>query len=177
MAMTHNRIRGRLKRLESERATRKLRPAEIQRRAMVGNWQWHCAGVERLIAAVDEDQRVAVVEALFKFLKGEQELGRGFWVWAFFLAPPSGHPLPERVPPAVIEIYLQDPRATPSLFDCEDCGLLVPIRPPVIDDRSFGPDRVFRGAVEKEVRYFQTCPHYGGRIAWQGYVKKRGALC
>jgi hypothetical protein len=60
--------------------------------------------------------------------------------------------LPGSLPPELIQVYLSDPEAMP-LHDCEDCGLVVPVRPGKGCDGDGEPERV----------YFPTCPCCGGR--------------
>ena len=53
------------------------------------------------------------------------------------------------MPPAVCEVYLNDPAALP-LHDCEDCGYKVPHS------------------------YFERCPLCGGRVGWYAFYHKHG---
>lgn len=77
--------------------------------------------------------------------------GHGLRAWLAMLDT-DHRPLPSALPPALVEVYLQDDDAEP-LHDCERCGLAVPVRAA----RRHGHEAV----VERE--YFPTCPCCGGR--------------
>ncbi len=77
--------------------------------------------------------------------------GRGLRAWLALLEV-DHPPLPDELPPELVEVYLRDDEAEP-LFDCERCGLPVPVR---------CGRRLGREPVAERV-YFPTCPSCGGR--------------
>ncbi len=113
--------------------------------------------VEQCLAWVDPDQQPAVRAVLHDI----HDTGYGLFSWLSELA--DGDRLPVRVPRAVVDVYLQDPEAMP-LHDCEDCGLLVPVR----SERQYGM------SVEPARFYFNVCPVCSGRVGWYAYWTKHG---
>jgi hypothetical protein len=109
------------------------------------------------LAAVLPEQRLAVEARLREF----PARGHGLLAWVTNVA--QGERLPERIPPAVIDVYLGDEEALP-LHDCEDCGLMVPLRPGQTWGTAATPPQV----------YFEACPACGGRIGWYAYRNKHG---
>src|SRR5262249_41621793 len=95
----------------------------------------------------------------------------GLATWVSHLEDGRGF-LPDRLPAELIDVYFRDDRAQPD-HDCEDCGLEIPIRPSVVDDRSV-VHCVFRGVAEEKICYFLRCPHCGGATAQGAYWKKHG---
>ena len=73
--------------------------------------------------------------------------------------------LPDALPINLVAVYLEDAEAEP-LHDCEECGLLVPVRV----GRRCGHEPT------AERIYFPLCPHCGGRTGrhayWSGSAKR-----
>lgn len=107
---------------------------------------------QRFLAAVVDEQQDAV-EPLLQLHYGNT--GLRSWIDAIV---GQGALLPTKIPPAVIDVYLQDPEAWP-LYECEECGLAVPVRP----NRVLGPD------AEPEKVYFPECPACGGKTGYYLY--------
>lgn len=105
---------------------------------------------DRFLAAVDPEQREMVEPLLQQLHYGSSGLRN--WLDAIVW---QGAVLPERIPRALIDVYLHDPEAAP-LYECEDCGLAVPVRP----NRTLGPD------AEPDKVFFHDCPVCGGRIGY-----------
>ncbi len=123
---------------------------------------WHRA-VALLLEAIDPARRAAVAERLGNWTLG----GRGLrdWVRQLQHAAPA---LPDRLPPPLVQIYLDDADAEPR-HDCAECGLAVPVRP--------GIHREARDGIELE--YFPTCPVCGGPTGlyayWANPARRRAA--
>jgi hypothetical protein len=107
----------------------------------------------RFLAAVPYEQREAVEPLLQQPHYGSSGLRN--WIDAIAS---QGAVLPERIPAAVIDVYLEDAEAMP-LYECEECGLAVPVRP----NRLLGPD------AEPEKVFFPECPACGGRTGYYLY--------
>jgi hypothetical protein len=113
---------------------------------------------ERFLASVAEEQREAVLLRLAHLNIG----GSGLRDWVSAIAC-RGAVLPERIPEVVIAVYLRDSEAAP-LFDCEGCGILIPVRPSrLLDGWDGEPDEV----------YFQTCPVCASRIGHHLHFSRR----
>ena len=174
MSLRRN-IGTRVRQLERRQRERPLSYQQLQEQANQRSWERWLDAAERLLAAVAPEQLDSVVERLKQWAAHPGTVGSrwpGLATWASHLEDGRGF-LPARLPAELIDVYFRDDRAQPQ-HDCEDCGLEIPIRPPVVDDRSFGLDHVFRGAAEKEIRYFPRCPHCGGATGQQAYWKKHG---
>jgi hypothetical protein len=113
-------------------------------------WQLAC---QQLLAAVPS-QQLSAVERLLKSLHTG---GCGLREWVNAIAW-RGAVCPSEIPAALIDVFLQDPEAVP-LHDCEDCGLVVPVRPSRLHGLEGEPDQV----------YFPTCPSCNGRTGWFMY--------
>ncbi len=125
-------------------------------------------GEGALVVELGVEEAVAATGCRESHGRPEQRLkhpGDGFkpWpglvTWTYHLEQDEGF-LPVRIPPEVIDVYLTDARAQPD-HECADCGLEVPVRPCVIDEKSFVRN-VFRAPTEAEIRYFPVCPCCGG---------------
>jgi hypothetical protein len=162
----------RVRQLERRQRERPLSYEQRQERGRRLRWELWLTAAERLLTAVAPEQLHAVAERLRHWVDNPGPVG-GRWpglaTWAYYLESGRGF-LPARLPVELIDVYLRDERAQPD-HDYEDCGLLIPIRPRVIDDRSF-VHCVFRGAAEKEICYFPRCPHCGGATAQGAYWAK-----
>jgi hypothetical protein len=101
----------------------------------------------RFLDAVSARQRDQVAKLLSQPNNG----GSGLREWVSAIAS-RGATLPKVVPEAVIDVYLNDPEAVP-LYDCESCGLAIPVRPSRIYGLDGDPDEV----------YFTSCPACGAR--------------
>lgn len=77
--------------------------------------------------------------------------GRGLRAW-LALVEVENRPLPDSLPDDLVSVYLSDTEAEP-LYDCENCGLSVPVRAGHRGGHEPSCDRV----------YFPRCPHCGGR--------------
>ena len=110
----------------------------------------------RFLQAIDPSQREAV-DCLLRHL---HHGGAGIRNWLDSITW-RGCPLPDSLPEALIEVYLQDSEAAP-LHDCEDCGLAIPIRPNRRDADS-----------DAERIYFPQCPACGGSTGPYAYWSKR----
>jgi hypothetical protein len=138
---------GRLDRLESQLSSLvHLRPTPSE-----PTW------FSQLSPAVAAEQRPAVEAVVRAF----PERGYGLYAWVTSLR--EGGYLPARIPAEVIDVYLTDDAALP-MQHCEDCGLLLPLRP----GRHCGPP------VEPPQSYFDTCPICNGRVGWYAYWHKHG---
>jgi hypothetical protein len=107
-------------------------------------WQQTCA---RFLRAVAPAQREQVAHLLQQPNNG----GSGLREWVSAMAW-RRVALPEQIPLDLVDVYLKDPEAVP-LFDCESCGLPVPIRPSRLYGLDGDPDEV----------YFPNCPLCGSR--------------
>jgi hypothetical protein len=101
----------------------------------------------RFLEAVSARQRDQVAWLLSHPNNG----GSGLREWVAAIAM-RGAMLPTAIPEAVIHVYLNDPEALP-LYDCESCGLAIPVRPSHIYGLDGEPDEV----------HFTTCPACGAR--------------
>jgi hypothetical protein len=113
-------------------------------------WQQNQFGTEaenRLLSAVPPALRTRVRAALIDPRLG----GRGLRAW-LALSEVDERPLPKMLPDCLISIYLSDTEAEP-LYDCEECGLPVPVRAGRRGGHEPSCDRV----------YFPQCPNCGGR--------------
>jgi hypothetical protein len=140
-------MQRRLDQLESQLS------AFIRLRPTPGEPTWF----SQLLPAVAAEQQAAVEAVVRAF----PERGYGLYAWVTNLRE-GGH-LPARIPAEVIDVYLRDDKALP-LHDCEDCGLLLPLR----------PGRHYGLAVEPARSYFDTCPVCGGRVGCYAYWHKHG---
>lgn len=104
----------------------------------------------RFLTAVAAEQRETVEPLLAH--RGDTPVGLRRWLEAIALRATA---MPERIPMALIDVYLRDPEAAP-LYQCEECGLAVPVRP----NRALGPD------AEPEQVYFPRCPVCGGQTGY-----------
>jgi hypothetical protein len=103
--------------------------------------------LERLLAAVPDGLRARVEAVLADPRRG----GRGLRAW-LGLMEAEHRPLPAALPAELIEVYLRDGEAEP-LYDCENCGLPVPVQTGWRAGHEPTADRV----------YFPVCPACGGR--------------
>jgi hypothetical protein len=162
----------RVRQLERLLRERPLSPEQRQEQANRQWWERWLEAAGRLLMAVTPEQQHTVAERLRHWLDRRGPVGAdrpGLVAWLYWLEHGRGF-LPARLPVELIDVYLRDDRAQPD-HDCEDCGLRIPIRPSVIDDRSF-VHCVFRGVAEEEVRYLPRCPHCGGATAQGAYWAK-----
>ena len=174
MSLRRN-IGTRLRHLERRQRERPLSYEQLQEQANQRSWERWLDAVERLLTAAAPEQADAAFGRLKHWLDNPRTPGAdwpGLATWASHLEDGRGF-LPTRLPAELLDVYFRDDRAQPH-HDCEHCGLEIPIRPRVIDDRSFGLDHVFRGAADKEICYFPRCPHCGGATRQQAYWKKHG---
>jgi hypothetical protein len=118
---------------------------QLEGRASV--WQATC---DRFVRAVSPAQRPHVLPLLHQIHGG----GSGLRDWVAAIAWRGAY-LPERIPVRVIDVYLADSEAVP-LYDCEGCGLAVPVRPSRLYGMDGEPDEV----------YFTNCPICGGRTGY-----------
>lgn len=117
------------------------------------------AGAEsRLLASAPPDLRTRVRAALSDPRIG----GRGLRAW-LALVEVDDRPLPQSLPGDLFDVYLTDAEAEP-LYDCERCGLPVPVRAGRRGGHEPSCDRV----------YFSTCPHCGGRTGPHAYWSRTG---
>ena len=72
------------------------------------------------------------------------------------------------LPPEVAAVYLTDPAAHP-VYDCENCGYRVPMRPEWWEGGK--PMKHFPPIV-----YFPTCPLCGGPTGVHAYIRKHGTM-
>jgi hypothetical protein len=107
-------------------------------------WQENC---ERFLAAVSSSRRPQVADMLHHMHNGGS--GLRYWIEAITW---RGASLPDRIPDCIIDVYLSDSEAMP-LYDCEQCGLAIPVRP----SRLYGFDG------DPEEVYFPNCPICGAR--------------
>jgi hypothetical protein len=100
----------------------------------------------RLLSAVPPPLRPRVRAALADPKLG----GRGLRAW-LALVEVDDRPLPPTLPDSLVSVYLNDTEAEP-LYDCERCGLPVPVRAGRRGGHEPSCDRV----------YFPRCPSCGG---------------
>jgi hypothetical protein len=117
-------------------------------------WFDACA---RFLRAISARQRNDVAHRLEHPNNG----GSGLREWVASIAW-RGAVLPAQIPESVIHVYLSDPEAAP-LFDCEGCGLLIPVRPSRFDGWDGEPDEV----------YFTSCPLCESRTGQYLYFTKK----
>lgn len=103
--------------------------------------------IARLLSAVPAELRSRVRATVTDPHLG----GRGLRAW-LSLMETEKRPMPETLPAALLDVYLIDSEAEP-LYDCEACGLPVPVRAGRRSGHEPTCDRV----------YFAACPHCGGR--------------
>jgi hypothetical protein len=172
---SQRRLHSRLTSVERALQQRRSSPEEQQRAANARWWhEWFAAG-QRLLAAVSAEQTAAVMGVLESWVLQQSRDAPpcpGLVSWVHHLAGDRGF-VPAKIAPEVIATYLTDARAQPA-HDCADCGMEVPVRPPVVDARSFGPNGVYRAAAEAAVYYFPVCPHCGGQTGQLAYWQKHG---
>lgn len=125
--------------LEAIQNNLKPRAQDTSLKESESRWFGTC---ERFLNAVSARQRDSVAARLRQLNNG----GSGLRDWVAAIAW-RGALLPERIPEALVQVYLADPQAAP-LYDCEGCGLLIPVRPSCFDGWDGEPDEV----------YFATCP-------------------
>jgi len=102
---------------------------------------------DRLLAAIPVS-----LQAQARAVLADPRLGgRGLRAWIALLER-EDRPLPDELPPELVEVYLTDTEAEP-LHDCESCGLPVPVRAAWRAGHEPSADRV----------YFPVCPQCGGR--------------
>lgn len=89
--------------------------------------------------------------------------GRGLRAW-LQLVELEDRPLPSRIPDDLVAVYLSDTEAEP-LYDCEQCGLSIPVRAGHRGGHEPSCDRV----------YFARCPHCGGRTGPFAFWSRRNA--
>lgn len=107
----------------------------------------------RLLKAVPPEY-TAIVQRL---LQSPHLGGAGLREWVSAIAL-RGAICPDSIPAEVIQAYLSDPEAVP-LYDCEACGIAVPVRPSQRHGREADPELV----------YFEKCPWCGGKTGWYLY--------
>jgi hypothetical protein len=107
----------------------------------------------RLLAAIPAGQQARARAAVLNPKCG----GRGLRAWLGLIAA-EPRPLPASLPAELVEVYLKDAEAEP-LFDCEACGLPVPVRAGRRTGHEPTADRV----------YFPACPLCGGRTGPHAY--------
>lgn len=115
------------------------------------------ATVTRLLAAVPPAYRVKARALITDPRQG----GRGLRAWLAILDT-EGRPLPDELPEELVNVYLSDDDAEP-LFDCEHCGMPVPVRAARRCGHEAAVDRV----------YFTTCPCCGGRTGRHAYWSRQ----
>jgi hypothetical protein len=115
--------------------------------------------LDRLLAAVPAAYRPRARALLTDPWQG----GRGLRAWLAILET-DGRPLPDELPEELVSVYLDDDDAEP-LYDCECCGLPVPVRAA----RRCGHE----AAVERV--YFPACPCCGGRTGRHAYWSRPAA--
>lgn len=113
--------------------------------------------IDRLLAAIPAAHRPLARTLLTSPRLG----GRGLRAWLAILDA-DDRPLPGDLPRELVEVYLLDDEAEP-LYDCEDCGLPVPVRAGRRCGHEAAVDRV----------YFPTCPVCGGRTGRHAYWSRR----
>jgi hypothetical protein len=117
-------------------------------------WQQVSADFVNAVPAVQRDK-------VMQLLHHPNGGGSGLRQWVYSIAFRGGV-LPPTIPHEVIEIYLRDSEATP-LYDCESCGLALPVRP----SRLYGLDS------DPEEVYFVKCPSCGGRTGFYCHFTHR----
>lgn len=114
--------------------------------------QWEQASA-RLLNAVPPECTATVQ----RLLQSPHMGGAGLREWVAAIAL-RGAVCPDFIPAEVIQAYLLDPEAVP-LYDCEACGIAVPVRP----SQRYGRE------AEPELVYFEQCPWCGGKTGWYLY--------
>ena len=108
---------------------------------------------ERFLHAISAVLRGRVSETLSDPRLG----GRGLRAW-LALVEVQNRPLPTTLSDDLVSIYLSDSEAEP-LYDCELCGLAVPVRAGRRGGHEPSCDRV----------YFSSCPDCGGHTGSHAY--------
>ncbi len=111
----------------------------------------------RFLQAVSATQQARVANLLHSVHNG----GSGLRDWVSAVTWRGGV-LPDRIPEAIIDVYLSDSEAAP-LHDCEGCGIAIPVRPSRLHGLEGEPDEV----------YFSTCPACGSRTGLYMYFSRR----
>lgn len=119
-------------------------------------------------AATRTDQLLAAVPAALRvrarvLLSDPRQGGRGLRAF-LALVEADGRPLPGDLPGELVAVYLEDADAEP-LYDCERCGLPVPVRAGRRCGHEAAVDRV----------YFAACPCCGGRTGRHAYWSRPAA--
>lgn len=114
---------------------------------------------DRLLAAVPAAYRTRARAVLSDPRQG----GRGLRAW-LALVEIDGRPLPGDLPGELVAVYLDDDDAEP-LYDCECCGLPVPVRAGRRCGHEAAVDRV----------YFPACPCCGGKTGRYAYWSRPAA--
>lgn len=117
-------------------------------------WMQAC---EQFVAATPAAYRDLVERCLHSLHDG----GFGLRNWVASIAWRGGK-LPKELPTELVQVYLCDPEAAP-LYDCEGCGVAIPVRPNRIDGLEAEPEQV----------YFTNCPCCGGRTGLYMYVSRQ----
>ena len=121
------------------------------------HWREVC---ERFLNALDPELREAVQNHLNL---PSHSTGPGLRMWLKSILCGSSV-LPEKIPSKIVEVYLHYSEAVP-LYDCETCGLAVPII----------PNRIYGFDDEPEKVFFPTCPICGGRTGLYSYWSMHGS--
>lgn len=117
-------------------------------------WQQTCAQFLRAVAPAQRDHAA-------RLLQQPNNGGGGLREWVSAMAWRKVA-VPEQIPMDLVDVYLKDPEAVP-LFDCESCGLPVPIRPSRLYGLEGDPDEV----------YFPNCPLCGSRTGLYLHFTRR----
>ncbi len=130
-----------------------VKATRIPPNASINSWE----DVRRnFLKAVHYLQRPAVEGLLQRPRHG----GKGLRMWLQNLEM-RGDFFPEELPPALVQIYLDDSEVLP-LHDCESCGLLIPVHPSI--DFEAEPRKTF----------FPKCPHCGNRTGRHAHGARLG---
>lgn len=117
-------------------------------------WRDTC---EQFLASVPTHLQERVEWALHNLHSG----GTGLRNWVSAIAWRGGK-LPEHVPSEIIDVYMCDEEAKP-LYDCESCGMAIPVR----------ASRTATIEDEPEYVYFKACPACGGRTGLYLYFSRQ----
>ena len=112
----------------------------------------------RFLSAAPESLRARLRAALADPNVG----GRGLRAW-LALVEIEDRPLPAALPEDLFAVYLSDAEAEP-LYDCEQCGLPVPVRAGRRSGHEPTCDRV----------YYSVCPYCGGRTGPHAFWSRLG---
>jgi len=114
---------------------------------------------QEFLKRMDRQQR----DVIIMLLQSPNQGGRGLRLWMHRLLNDE-RPLPDSLPRELVQVYLDHSEAEP-LFDCEACGLAIPVEP-----------GWQRNEAKPQVVYFAACPCCGGAVGLHAYWSRQSQL-